>query len=193
MKIGKIIFVFLFLFCGCVPSADKLKSEIKQNPAQGRYLEVAFIPQKTHYCGPASLAMLLNYYGCNLTQEEIAQRYFLLKLGGFLNLDLIVASKELGFEVEHGPSTWDDLREKIKQGDPVLVFWNYAPEPLPFRHFALVIGYFQKGTKEWVIVHSGKKAEQVMNRWEFERLWKQEGNWMMTVKPGKEICQWKTQ
>jgi|YelNatPaOPRAMG01_1025707.scaffolds.fasta_scaffold203612_2 ABC-type bacteriocin/lantibiotic exporter with double-glycine peptidase domain len=187
----KISIAFILLFFSCAPSVNKIKSELAQNPLQGKYLQVKFIPQKELYCGPASLAMLLNYYGCELTQDEIAERYFIAELGGMLNLDLIVAAKELGFEVEHGKGDWESLTRKIDSGDPVIVFWNYSIEPVPLRHFALAVGYFQSNDKEWLILHSGEKPDRIMSRAQFERLWAQEGNWMMSVKPSEQICKWR--
>ena len=35
-------------------------------------LDVPFIAQKPNYCGPAALAMLANYYGHPVSQDEIA-------------------------------------------------------------------------------------------------------------------------
>jgi len=184
--------LLIILICSCSPSFQKIKSELAQNPASGKYLDVPFIAQQDLYCGPATLAMAANFYGCALSQDEIAQKYFDPDVGGLFTLDMIAAAKELGFEVEHGSGAWEQLKKDIDRGEPVIVFWNYLPEPLPGRHFAVAIGYFSDKDREWLVVHSGKKQNQVMARKKFEDFWRIEDRWMMTIKPGPNACKWRS-
>jgi len=184
--------IFAFAIFSCAPPLDKIQSRVSRNPGAGRYLSVPFIAQEEFYCGPASLAMAVDYYGCSISQDEIASRYFKAEVGGLFTVDMIAAARDLGFEVGQGAGTWDLLKQSISEGDPVIIFWNWTAEPLPLRHFAVAVGYYSPGPKDWVIVHSGSHQNQVMSRKQFERLWFWEDNWMMTIKPGSQPCSWKS-
>jgi ABC-type bacteriocin/lantibiotic exporter with double-glycine peptidase domain len=184
--------IIALLISSCAPSLHTIQSRIAREPARGRLLSVPFIAQEEFYCGPASLAMAINYYGCSITQDEIAARYFKNEVGGLFTVDMIAAARDLGFEPGQGAGTWEMLKQAISEGDPVIVFWNWAAEPLPLRHFAVVVGYYSTGQKDWVIVHSGSHQNLVISRGRFERLWFWEDNWMMTIEPGLEACKWQS-
>jgi ABC-type bacteriocin/lantibiotic exporter with double-glycine peptidase domain len=184
----KAVLALALFVCACAPSLEKVSSDIKRDQSSGRLLKVAFIGQKESFCGPATLAMLLNYNGCSLTQDRIGEKYFSGAFAGLFTVDMIAAAKEYGFEVEQGPGDFDALKRAIDAGSPAIVLWNNLPEPLPAGHFALAVGYYHSKDGDWLVLHSGQKENLLMRRDQFEKLWKRENNWMMTVKPGPTIC-----
>ena len=189
----KNLFLLGLLFCACAPSISKIKSELAQrgadnNVCEGKYLEAPFIAQKEFSCGPASLAMVLNYYGCLISQEEIAKNFSSDQLLGSFSLDLIAEAKALGFSVEFGAGNLEKIKQSLEQNKPAIVFWNYLLEPLPARHFAVVVGYFETHNQTYLIIHSGAKPNQVFSQKNFLKLWARENNWMMTIKPDNPTC-----
>jgi len=179
-KNRKWLFAIAVLACSCTPPLDKIKSELASNPTSGHYLQVPFISQQELYCGPASLAMVANYYGVKVSQDEIAARYFQAEAGGLFTVDMIAAAKELGFKPEHGPGNWEQITNRLRNGNPVIVFFSLTVEPFPTRHFAVAIGYLDSANRQYLILHSGSKPDQVIPRPKFERMWSQEDSWMMT-------------
>jgi len=183
----KVFWLTIFLF-SCAPNFSQIKSELVQGNGQGKYLEVPFIAQEEFLCGPASLAMVLNYYGCSISQEEIAQNFSSDQLLGSFTLDLIAEAKALGFSVNFGAGNLERIKQSLENNQPIIVFWNYLLEPLPARHFAVVIGYYQDHNHNWIIVHSGDKPHQILSQEKFLKLWERENYWMMTIKPDNPIC-----
>src|SRR5580658_1044215 len=84
-------------------------------------LNVPFIAQKPNYCGPAALAMLANYYGHPVTQDEIAGVIYLPDIGGTLSNELGDYARRFHLWVRQYHGSLDDLREKLAAGVPLLV------------------------------------------------------------------------
>ena len=110
-------------------------------------------------CGPANVAMALNYFGRNVTVDQVSQATGLPAGFLFTNYDqLNTAALVFGYTVEH---TINNLSEKIKSsidsGKPVIALINYAKLPTTNKydlnynhgHFLLIVGY----TENEVIYH----------------------------------------
>ncbi len=177
------LLIIFFSFLSCAPSVEKIQAELKIHPEWGKYLQVKFIPSKDFLCGASSLAMLFSYYGKKVSVEEIAEKYFSARAGGLFTVDLIACAREYGFEPKAESGGWEKLKKALDEEKPVIVFYNQLPEPLPARHFALVVGYYQKDGNIWLILHSGKKPNQLISKKKLERMWKRTDFWMMTIQP----------
>ncbi len=96
------IFPLLIFFSTCSPtSLSRVKANTELEPTRAHFLsEVPFFAQEDHYCGPAALASVLNFYGRELSQEEIAKSIYLPQVKGALNLDLLLYARKQGFEAE---------------------------------------------------------------------------------------------
>ena len=62
-------------------------------------LDVPFIAQQPNYCGPAALAMLANFYGHPVTQDEIARSIYLPGIRGTLTSDLVAYAQQFNLWV----------------------------------------------------------------------------------------------
>lgn len=134
-----------------------LLSCIGVHPIQGsksvRIIQnIPFYPQETYECGPASLAGVLNYWGINISPEEIAAEIYSKSAKGTLNLDMILYAEAKGLKANHYKGSLEDVRSKIDLGYPILVlvdhgFWIYQQ-----NHFMVVIGYDENG----IIANSGR-------------------------------------
>ena len=76
MRSATLLFLAAFLF---IPRIALAADDV---------LNVPFIAQKPNYCGPAALAMLANYYGHPVSQDEIAGAIYLPDIGGTLTSEL---------------------------------------------------------------------------------------------------------
>jgi len=81
--------------------------------------DVPFTYQNDDYlCGPATLTMILNYWGVNITQEEVVIRVY----DSATNLSTISQMKayveEIGFKTQELISSVTTLKDQIKKGYP---------------------------------------------------------------------------
>lgn len=85
-------------------------------------------------CGPASLKMLLNYYGVDVTLEDLI-RECCTGIIGCTAADLIRVSNKHGLDM-HGYKT--DADAVMKQDRPAILFWK-------FTHYVVFCGMNDKG------------------------------------------------
>jgi len=145
--------------------------------ARDDVLNVPFIAQKPNYCGPAALAMLANYYGHPVTQDEIASAIYLPDIGGTLTSELTDYARRFHLWVRQYHGSFDDLREKLSAGAPLLVLGRFGEQP----HYFLVLGV--DNFRQIVTVHSDARSHFEMRLEDFQRHWDRAGNWTLLVCP----------
>lgn len=143
---------------------------------------VPFVAQTEYQCGPASLAMVLRYYGAAVGQEEIARELYLPSLRGTLNLDLEFYARRRGFQARAFPGTLDRVRAELRADRPLIVFQDLGVPGYPVPHFAVLVGYDDRAGV--VVLHSGTTAHRVVPYADFERSWELRRRWTLLVTPG---------
>lgn len=100
---------------------------------------------ENNWCGPASLAMVLSYWGVYVSQETIAD--------SVINLDNLTKCENLakyaenfGFNTSDGTTTIEELKENVSNGYPIIVLQR----DFPVNHFRVVVGY----NEENIITHN---------------------------------------
>ena len=98
-------------------------------------------------CGPASLKIVLEYYGTNKSEYELAQ---LCKFKEGLGVDdkgMKLATEKLGFKVAiKNNSSFEDIAKWLKKGVPVIVDWftrgrtDYGDSSAADGHYSVVMG-----------------------------------------------------
>jgi predicted double-glycine peptidase len=98
-------------------------------------------------CGPASLKMVLAYYGVEKTEEELAKLCGTDPELGTSEEGIKRAAESLGFKVEvKNNSTFDDIRSWLDKKVPVIVNWftrgriDYPDSEVPDGHLSVVVG-----------------------------------------------------
>lgn len=103
-------------------------------------LDVKFVNQYENYCGPASLEMVLDYYGLNYTQKELAKMIDMNVNEGVSPSDIIDLVKELGFNKSSIASCdLGVLLYSVDKGYPVIV--RTYDSNLEKAHYMVVVGY----------------------------------------------------
>ncbi|HBO83857.1 MAG TPA: peptidase C39 [Deltaproteobacteria bacterium] len=184
IKKRAIIILALFFISGCAGRIDNsaAKDEIISNHHKGHYIkDVPFIPQEELYCGPASLAMVLNFYGFKITQEEIAKEIYMPKLKGTLNIDLLTFAKQKGFAAKYYIGNLDDLKANISRNMPVILFVDLGYDFYPVRHYMAAIGFdHEKGI---IIAHSGKERDKIFSNKELLKVWEKTSFGTLLITP----------
>lgn len=140
-------------------------------------LNVPFIVQKPNYCGPAALAMLANFYGHPVSQDDIAGAIYLPDIGGTLSNELGDYARRFHLWVRQYHGSLDDLQQKLDAGVPLLVLGRFGEHP----HFFVVLGWDK--FRQVVTVHSDARARFEMPLEDFQRYWDRAGNWTLLVCP----------
>lgn len=185
-RIGVVLSLGAALLVGCAaPQADRLLAN-PPGSLQSKVLlsDVPFHPQEAYFCGPAALAMALNWTGFPIRSEDLAPRVFSPGRKGTLQTDIVTASRRSG-RIAYPVSTLKNLLREVNAGHPVVVLQNLGLSWYPQWHFAVVIGYdLPRGE---ILLHSGLKAKKRMPLELFERTWARGKYWAQVILPPDRI------
>lgn len=177
-----VAFLFsLLLISGCSSRGEQLREKNASTPIQ-KIIDVAFIEQSDYHCGPAALAMAVNYLGKTTTAEELSKRLYTPGIKGTFQNDLLAATRRLGL-IAVPIKNINNLLIEINHQNPVLIFQNLGLSWIPKLHFALVVGYDLKQNE--MILHTGKFKNFGLKIPTFESTWKRVKDWgLIIVNPG---------
>lgn len=176
---GCTLVILLTLLGGCAaPGYKAIQDQPGDLPERAAVENVPFYPQEDYYCGPASLAMMLNWAGIPVTQEESARQVYTPGRQGTFPVDLLSGARRNGVLAVEVASLRDLLGE-IAAGHPVLVFQNLGFGPWPQWHFAVAHEY--ELASETLVLHSGLNSNHVTNLNAFERTWARADYWAVTI------------
>lgn len=99
-------------------------------------LKIKLFQQTKGFCGPASLRMVLDFYGIKKTEKEVANIIGATKDG--CSTDKVVSAiKKLGFKVEYKVgSNISELEKVTNKGIPVIIYWTRHGG----GHFSVIYG-----------------------------------------------------
>lgn len=114
---------------------------------QPKLLPVKPFQETESMCGPASLKMVLGYYGIQKSEEELAKMCKTTKELGTSNENLKKAAERLGFKAEmKNYSTFKDIQHWLDKKVPVIVDWftrgrtDYDDSDIADGHYSVVVG-----------------------------------------------------
>lgn len=98
-------------------------------------------------CGPASIKIVLNYYGIEASEQELAQLAGTNPDTGTDDQGLKRAVEHFGLNVEiHNESSFQDIAHWLDKGVPVIVDWftrgrqDYTESDVADGHYSVVAG-----------------------------------------------------
>ncbi|WP_207855720.1 PA2778 family cysteine peptidase [Sulfurisoma sediminicola] len=169
--------------CAGLPQVDAVRAarDRDQLPRRVELADVPFFPQQEHHCGPAALATVLVASGTAITPEALAEQVYLPGREGSLQVEMLAAARRNGHIAwQLAPSLVDVLRE-VAAGNPVIVLLNVGLRPMPFWHYAVVIGYdLDKGE---VLLRSGDQRRKRVPFAPFDFFWRDSKYWAMLAMP----------
>ena len=151
---------------------------VTANLPPARYIKgVPFVKQKPHYCGPASLAMVLGYWGVNLTQDEIAAEVFDPHAKLTPAYKMVQFAQKLGFFSRGITGSMELIKYCIYLEIPVIVLQKYSLKH-PVGHYRVVVGYNDKD-RYFEVLDPAVGRKQISYE-EFIELWKPGTTFTMT-------------
>ena len=99
------------------------------------------------YCGPASLKIVLDYYGIEKSEAELAKMCRLDKKLGVSDQALVKVAKGLGFKAEvRNNASFKDIEIWLNKKVPLIVNWftrgryDYPEDAVAEGHYSVVTG-----------------------------------------------------
>ena len=184
MVAGLLSFAFVAFLSGCGALSSSSLSQINNVPPTATVTGVPFFAQDELQCGPAALAMALNWSGLSILPSEVSKEVYSPNLKGSLQSSLIGAARRHG-RVAYPITGGRSLLTEVSASHPVIVLVNLGFAWFPKWHYAVVIGYDQKKGK--IILHSGLKKGEVLSFWTFTNIWKRSGYWGLLVLPPDQM------
>ena len=145
---------------------------------------VPLIQQADFYCGPASLAMVLQWSGHSTTQSEIARQSFTPGARGTYLADMLGAARRQG-QIAVTVECFSNLLAEIEAGHPVIVFQNLGVRIAPIWHHGVVTAYDLEA--KVITLHSGERDVMRMPLSAFLKSWDAADRWAMVLLPPDQL------
>ncbi len=141
MQLRQLFLCGLTVFCLC----GHITSQIK-----GLSLDVPYVHQKGKLCGPASLAMVLQYWGVRETQHTLRELIPIMQDDGVEPEQLKKVAEEAGFTAFVYSGDFEDLEHHLSKGRPIIVQIQ-SSRLLRTFHYIVVVGVDHKN--QTLLVH----------------------------------------
>ncbi len=171
-------------WAGCATAPPKVELPASLDiPRKIELTEVPFYPQGEYQCGPASLAMALEWSGVAITPDQLKPEVYTPSRQGSLPPDMIGSARRHG-RVAYPIHRIEDVLKEVSSGHPVIVLQRLQSLFQASWHYAVVIGYDLD--QHEIFLHSGVVAREVLAIVEFVITWQPSGHWgLLTLSPQK--------
>jgi len=152
-------------------------------PPHAEIETVPFYSQKAYQCGPAALAMVLNWIDSSISLEGLTPEVFTPGRKGSLQSVMVGAVRRNG-QIAYVFKGLNDLFTELAAGHPVIILQNLGLPWYPVWHYSVVVGYDLP--ERYVILRSGKIRRKLMPFRVFEKTWARGDYWgLLILKPGQ--------
>jgi ABC-type bacteriocin/lantibiotic exporter with double-glycine peptidase domain len=152
------------------------------------WIDVPFVKQEKNGCGPASIAMVMQYWqqrqgaGARPASEvtEIERALQPDRKHGVLATQMVHYFEQNGYKAFAFAGQWADLEHEIANGRPVIA--ALKPEEGNSLHYVVLAGMDEK---QGLILLNDPAQRKLLSetRNQFEREWKVTGYWMLLAVP----------
>jgi ABC-type bacteriocin/lantibiotic exporter with double-glycine peptidase domain len=179
----------LLLLTAFILVALNLLAQESAKDKAGIWLDVPFIKQTVEGCGSASIAMLLQYWSAHGTQiaperedaDAIQKQLYSRKGHGIYASDLEKYLRESGFRVFALRGEWNDLRDHLSKGRPLILSIEPGGSHAPL-HYVVATGIDWQ--REAVFVNDPARGKLLrIERAEFEKEWQATKNYLLLAVP----------
>lgn len=159
------------------------KEDLSQRSAT-ELQEVPFYPQEDFQCGPAALAMVLDWGGSMIGPEALTRALYIPARKGSLQPELVAQARRQQRLVYPIQGELSALLDELQAGHPVLVLQNLALNWWPAWHYAVAIGF--DPARAEILLHSGTIERHRTALPTFMRTWARSGYWgLVVLQPGE--------
>ncbi len=175
----------VFLLSSCAGLNKSVMLEKAGNvPPRVEIETIPFYSQKAYQCGPAALAMVLNWSGLPISPEELTTEVFTPARKGSLQSAMISAVRRNG-KIAYVFTGLSDLFAEVAAGQPVIILQNLGLSWYPVWHYAVVVGYDL--SEKYVILCSGNIRRKLMPFQVFEKSWARGNYWGLLILQSNQL------
>jgi ABC-type bacteriocin/lantibiotic exporter with double-glycine peptidase domain len=142
------------------------------------WLDVPFIAQEKNGCGSAALAMTIRYWGKSADAASIQRELYSPVEKGIPATAMVRYLEDHGFESHVFRGEWQDLRNHLSQGRPLIVC--FKPSRRSPLHYAVAAGVSDH------VIALNDPADRKLRKWDraaFEKSWRAAGSWTLLAVP----------
>ncbi len=172
--------IFIALGLICCSKTTNISEEFSSLDQIISLKNVPFIKQKDNFCGPATMASVMNFYGKNITQDEIAKDIYTPKLKGALISDMENFAREKDYDVQTTNGNIQELQSLIDGGVPPIVLVDLGKWVVSVPHYYVLYGY-NKSTNKFLL-HSGYKGNQEISFEKLDKQWEKMNSLVLVVR-----------
>lgn len=145
---------------------------------------VPFFAQKKYHCGPAALAMALQWSGVETVPDQLVSAVYTPGRKGSFQSEMITAARRRG-RLAYPIQGMECLLREVGAKRPVIVLQNLGIKWLPRWHYAVVVGYDLE--QQQVVLHTGESASRRVGFRTFLHTWNRSENWGLLVLPVEDM------
>lgn len=145
---------------------------------------IPFYSQKAYQCGPAALAMALNWSGLPISPEDLTAEVFTPQRKGSLQSAMVSAVRRNG-RIAYVFTELSDLFVEVAAGHPVIILQNLGLSWYSVWHYAVVVGYDL--SEKYVILRSGNIRRKLMSFQIFEKTWARGNYWGLLILQSNQL------
>jgi predicted double-glycine peptidase len=145
----------------------------------GEVENVSFYPQLAYQCGPASLAGVLNFYGKDVTPDQVAREIFRSGIGGTVPLDMVLYVRKKGLFANWYNGSGEDIQRAVDADVPLIVMVDFGFGNISKYHYMVVIGYGPEG----IIANTGQEQKKEIKWKQFFSRWDRTKRWTLRIEP----------
>lgn len=150
--------------------------------AKGFYLELPHVYQVDNYCGPAVLAMVLQYWGRSIDQYQLAEHWTPFPKEGLSGAQLKEAAVKHGFKAYSFRGNIERVSGYLRKGMPVIAAVDSSSFARSSNHFVVLVGW-DPAHRQWIVHDPAKGAYLRRRSRKFERRWAKLSFWSLVVVP----------
>jgi tetratricopeptide (TPR) repeat protein len=176
---GQLVVGVVLVGCSILPTIPQDLQKTVQTQSAVELKKVPFFAQEEFYCGPSTLAMVLNYAGENTLPDKLVDLVYLPGRQGSLQIEMLAVPRRLGYLSYQISPNLPALFNALNTGSPVVVLLNLSLPIAAKWHYAVVVGYSPNDRS--IILRSGSQERELIPLATFLKLWERSENWAFTV------------
>ncbi len=144
-------------------------------------LKVPRIKQIKNYCGPACVAAVMQYYGRNVSQEEVGREVYDPDTRAAHGADMLLYARNAGFAAYSWNASIEDVKKKLSAGLPVIALQQNSQADIS-GHYRVITGYDEKNDCFAIMDPYYDYIAQLSSA-EMKKLWQRMGYWALLIVP----------
>ena len=130
---------------------------------------VPFVKQKDKFCGPAAMASVMQFYGQDIDQVEIAEQIYTPELNGALISDMENFARDKGYNTLSTNGNFELLKSHLDSKHPVILLVDKGKWKVSVPHYYVAYGYNDES--ETIILHTGFNEAQEISFAKLDKEW----------------------